>query len=252
MKNRSLIFNFSGVALVLVVWQIVGSRLGDVLLATPVQVVQALIPTLAKAAFWATLWSMFWQMLIGYALALGIGIPLGIAMGRLPAVRAIVKPWAGMFVVVSAAALVPLFIILMGRGLLLCTAIVFAATVWYAVLTMMEAARSVSPNLLNVARSFDASPLQSFRWVLLPALHPYILVAARIGFTHALRAMITAQMFISSGYGGLLNDAGLDLSTAAFFGLIIVLMVVSTSATALLRRFADRSAPWYASKTSQH
>jgi ABC-type nitrate/sulfonate/bicarbonate transport system permease component len=173
-------------------------------------------------------------------------------MGRVQWVRAVVKPWAAMCVVVSAAALVPLFILIMGRGLLLNTAIVFAATVWYVVLTMSEASRSVPAALINVARSFGASRMQIFRSVLLPALHPFIQIAARIGLTHALRGIVTAEMFVSSGYGGLLNNAGLDLSTAGLFSLIVVLMVASTSATGLLRWLARKWAPWYYSKTQQH
>jgi len=249
MKIRTPLLNLAGIVLALAAWQVAGARLGEALLATPVQVAGALASLLADRAFWPALGTMLGQMLVGYACALAVGIPLGIAMGRSALARVLVKPWACMFVVISAAALVPLFIILMGRGLLLCTAIVFAATVWYVVLTMMEAARSVPPGLLDAARSFGARRVQCFRWVLLPALHPYILIAARIGLTHALRAMITAQMFIGAGYGGLINNAGLDLSTAGFFALIVMLMAVSVTATGMLRWAAHRTAPWYASKT---
>jgi len=248
MRLPSRVTNLLGIALLLLLWQLAGQNLGDALLATPVEAARALAATLQEPDFWAALWRMMWQMMIGYLLALGIGVSLGIAMGRVPVVNAIVKPWASMFIVVSAAAVVPLFIILMGRGLMLGISIVFAATMWYAVLTMMEAARSVSPNLLNAARSFGATRVQCFRWVLLPALHPYVLVAARIGLTHALRAMITAQMFVGTGFGGLINDAGLDLSTAGLFGLIVVLMLVSVTATGLLRHVANYTAPWYASR----
>jgi len=247
MDLRKRFLNLLGVTLVLLVWQGFGARLGDALMATPLQVAGSLAVTLKDAAFWLAVGIMIGQMLLGYLTALAVGVPLGIAMGRSRNVRGLVKPWASMFVVVSAAALVPLFILLMGRGLLLVTAIVFAATVWYVVLTMMEAARSVSPALLNVARSYNATRWQSFRMVLLPALHPYILIAARIGLTHALRGLITVQMFIGSGYGGLINNAGLDLSTASLFGLIVVLMIISVTATSLLRRIARYSAPWYES-----
>ena len=65
---------------------------------------------------------------------------------------------------------------------------------------------------------------------------------------HALRAMVTAEMFISAGFGGLINNAGLDLSTAPLFALIVVLMIVSISATGALRWIAHFSAPWYASR----
>jgi ABC-type nitrate/sulfonate/bicarbonate transport system permease component len=249
MNIRSSSVNAVGILFVLGLWQIAGMRLGDALVATPVQVAAALVQTLREGAFWPALWSMVWQMTLGYLAALAVGIPLGIATGRSALVLAVVKPWASMFIVVSAAAIVPLFIILMGRGVLFCVAIVFVATVWYVVVTMTEAARGVSPRLLNVAHSFNANDFQRFRHVILPALHPYILIAARIALVHALRAMVTAEMFISAGFGGLLNDAGLDLSTAPLFGLIVILMLISFSATGLLRWIAHRAAPWYASRT---
>ncbi|SEP84553.1 NitT/TauT family transport system permease protein/sulfonate transport system permease protein [Faunimonas pinastri] len=249
MQLGRLTTNILGIVLVLILWQAVGMHLGDALVATPVQVAKALPETLTDPEFWPALGLMIGQMMIGYLLALAVGIPLGIAMGRSRPVFTVVKPWASMFIVVSAAALVPLLIILMGRGLLFRTCIVFVATLWYVVVSITEAARAVSPRLLDVAKSFSASDFQRFRFVILPALYPYLLIAARIGLIHALRAMVTAEMFIGAGFGGLLNNAGLDLSTAPLFGLIVVLMLVSAGATELLRRVAGRAAPWYASRT---
>ncbi|MGQ4274666.1 ABC transporter permease [Terrihabitans sp. B22-R8] len=250
MRRRSTAVNLLGVFLVLVLWQVAGMQFGEALLATPLQVAPSVLSTLSDPGFWSSVWLMMWQMLIGYVLAMLVGVPLGIAMGRSRIVYSVVKPWASMFIVISAAAIVPLFIILLGRGVAFCVSIVFVVTVWYVVISMTEAARNVSPRLLNVAHSFAASDFQRFRYVLLPALHPFVLIAARIGFVHALRAMVTAEMFISAGYGGLINNAGLDLSTANLFGLIVILMAVSISATGVLRWIAGRSAPWYASRTA--
>lgn len=249
MSLNSRAVNALGIVLMLVIWQIAGQGLGEALLATPLQTAKALVETLSTASFWNALWQMLWQMMIGYLLALGFGIPLGVAMGRSAVINALVKPWASMFIVISAAAIVPLFIILMGRGLLFTTSIVFVVTLWYIVISVTEAARSVPPALLNVANSFAASDVQRFRFVILPALHPYIMIAARVGFVHALRAMVTAEMFISAGYGGLLNNAGLELSTASLFALIVILMVLSMTATTVMRLAADRAAPWYRSRT---
>jgi ABC-type nitrate/sulfonate/bicarbonate transport system permease component len=247
---RSLATNCLGVALLLGIWQIAGSRLSDAILATPVASAAVLVETLREGAVWSALASLLGQMAIGYVAALLLGIPLGIAMGRSPVAFTVMKPWAAMLVVVSAAALVPLLIILLGRGPVFMTVVVFAATVWYVVLTVTEAARAVSPRLLAVARVFDASATQRFRFVILPALYPYVMIGARIGFVHALRAAVTAEMFISAGFGGLLNDAGLDLSTAGVFALIVVLMAVSLGATSLMRWIAARTAPWYASRVA--
>ncbi len=246
---RSLPINLLGILLLLAIWQWFGAQMGEALLATPLQVAQALTDVVGTGALWTALWQMLWQMLLGYLLALFIGIPLGAAMGRNATVDAVAKPWASMFIVISVAALVPLFIILLGRGIVFSTAVVFVGTVWYVVITMTQASRAVSPKLIDVARSFGASDLQRFRHVILPALHPYCMIAARIGLIHALRAMITAQMFIGTGFGGLMVNAGLDLSTAGLFALVVILMVLSISATKLLRLAADWSAPWYRDKT---
>lgn len=247
-KQRSLMVNALGIFLMLVLWQIAGMGFGEALLATPLQVAPAIVGLLADPDFWPAIGFTLWQMFLGYVLAMVVGVPLGIAMGRSRAVYSVVKPWASMFIVVSAAAIVPLFIIVLGRGVTFLVSIVFVVTLWYVVISMTEAARNVSPKLVNVALSFAANPFQRFRYVLLPALHPFILIAARVGLVHALRAMVTAEMFISAGFGGLLNNAGLDLSTANLFGLIVILMAISMCATLILRAVAERSAPWYASR----
>lgn len=244
-----MLMNLAGCALALIAWQFGGMRLGDALLATPWSVAQSWLALLREADFWRALAAMLAQMMAGYLLALAVGVALGIMMGRSRWVLAVVKPWASMFIVVSAAALVPLFILLMGRGTLMCVAIVFVATLWYVVMTMQQAARDLPARLMNVGRSFGASGLQRFRLIMLPALFPYLLVAARIGLTHSLRAMVTAEMFISTGFGGLINDAGLDLSTAPLFALIVMLMLISVTATGILRWIGRLAAPWYASRT---
>ncbi len=249
-KYNSLLVNALGIFLLLVFWQIAGMGFGEALLATPLQVAPAIVGLLMEPAFWPAIGSTLWQMFLGYVLAMIVGVPLGIAIGRSRVVYSIVKPWASMFIVISAAAIVPLFIILLGRGVTFLVSIVFVVTLWYVVISMTEAARNVSPRLVNVALSFAASPLQQFRYVLLPALHPFILIAARVGLVHALRAMVTAEMFISAGFGGMLNNAALDISTANLFGLIVILMAISMCATLILRSIADRSAPWYTSRFS--
>ena len=201
MQAKRTATRVAGVLIALAVWQVAGMRAGDAMLATPVAAIAARWDQLGDAELWAALGGLLGQMLLGYALALVIGIPLGIGMGRSRVIEAVAKPWASMFVVMSAAALVPLFIILMGRGTLFRTTIVFMVTVWYVVLTVYQAARGVSPRLLNVAVSFGSNPWQRFRFVVLPALFPFLLVAARVGLTHALRAAVTAEMFIGAGLG---------------------------------------------------
>lgn len=79
---RSLPINLLGILVLLAIWQWFGVQMGEALLATPLQVAQALTDVVGTSALWTALWQMLWQMLLGYLLALFIGIPLGAAMGR--------------------------------------------------------------------------------------------------------------------------------------------------------------------------
>jgi ABC-type nitrate/sulfonate/bicarbonate transport system permease component len=156
-----------------------------------------------------------------------------------------------MFVVISVAALVPLFILLFGSGFGFRVAIVFMASAWYIVLTTYHGARGVEPRFLDVAHSFGASRGAVFWKVLLPALYPYLITGARIGLVHAIRAMVVAEMYVIVGYGGLIHKTGLSTSTAPLLGLLITLMVVSMLANTTLYVAGRRLAPWYEERTSR-
>jgi ABC-type nitrate/sulfonate/bicarbonate transport system permease component len=228
-----------------VAWEAVGRIMGEALFAPVTVVAREYLTLLADGTMLAELAGSLRQMLVGFGLACAVGMPLGIAMGRSRACDVLFHPWVSMFVVISVAALVPLFLLLFGSGFAFRAAIVFMASAWYIVLTTYHGARGVDPRYLDVGRSFAASRLQVFWKVLLPALYPYLVTGARIGLVHAIRAMVVAEMYVIVGYGGLIHKTGLLTSTAPLLGLLITLMAVSILANSALRTAGRRLAPWY-------
>lgn len=235
----------SGIAIVLILWELVGRRLGDALFAAPSQVIAQFVPQLLDGSVLLTLGGSLRQMAVGFGLAYVVGVPLGIAMARSSVIDALVHPWLNMAVVTSVAALVPFFILILGTGFWFRVAIVFVATVWFVMLTLYQGARGIEPRWLEVGRAFGAHPLQSFGKIVLPALFPYLFVAGRVGLTHAIRAMVVAEMFVEVGYGALLHNAGLAVSTADLLGLILLLMALGIAANGLLVAASRIAAPWY-------
>jgi len=240
----------SGIATTLVVWEVVGRIMGDALFAPFSVVAKEYLALLRGGTMLAELAGSIRQMLVGFGLAFLVGMPLGIAMGRSRVCDVIFHPWVSMCVVVSVAALVPLFLLLFGSGFAFRASIVFMASAWYIVLTIYHGARGVDPRYLDVARSFAASRTALFWKVLIPALYPYLITGARIGLVHAIRAMVVAEMYVIVGYGGLIHRTGLDMSTAPLLGLLITLMGVSLLATTLLRVVGRHLAPWYEERRS--
>jgi ABC-type nitrate/sulfonate/bicarbonate transport system permease component len=244
-RAQRVSYQLAGIAITLVVWEVVGRMMGDTLFAPFSVVVKEYLALLREGTMLAELAGSIQQMLVGFGLACVVGMPLGVAMGRSRACDIIFHPWVSMCVVISVAALVPLFLLLFGSGFAFRSSIVFMASAWYVVLTTYHGARGVDPRYLDVARSFAASRTVLFWKVLVPALYPYLITGARIGLVHAIRAMVVAEMYVIVGYGGLIHKTGLNMSTAPLLGLLITLMGVSLLANATLHVAGRRLAPWY-------
>ncbi len=242
---RRILLPVIGFLLFLLAWEAAGRGLGAAILAPPSIVVFDYVVLLRQGEMLRELALSLRQMAIGYLAACVIGMPLGVVMGRSYVVDAIFQPWVAMFVVTSTAAMIPLLILFLGTGLWLRVTVVFISTVFYIVLTTYDGARGIDPNQLAVGRSFGGNRLQNFWKIMIPSLYPYLLTAARIGLVHAIRAMVTAELFVIVGYGGMIHRTGLSIETGPLLGLILTLMIVTLLADLALRGIGRWVAPWY-------
>ena len=244
-KLRNTLLPLLGFAIVIAIWEIVGTRLGNSLFAPASSVLAQYIDMLREGTMLSELFTSLRQMLLGFVIACVVGMPMGIAMGRSKIADTMLRPWVSIFVVTSTAALVPILIMILGTGLTLRSTVVFLAAVWYIVLTTYNGAKGISPELLAVGRSFSANRNQIFWKIILPALYPYLITGARIGLIHAIRAMVMAEMFVIVGYGALINQAGMEINTSSLLALLLTLTFVSLIANAMLSQWGKHLAPWY-------
>ena len=243
--RRAWALRLAGVAVFLLLWEIAGRVFGNALFAPFSAVIAGFPATVRDYKLFTELAGSFQQLVLGYLLGCVVGIVLGTAMGRSALLDGLLQPWVSMMFVTSIASLVPLFIIMFGFGLAFRVAIVFMAAVWYVLLVTYDGARGVSPELLQTAEAFAASRAQTFFKVLLPAMYPYILAGMRIGLAHAIRAMIIAEMYVIVGFGGVVYNAGVEISTVSYIGALLTIMVVGVALTETLKWLGRKTAPWY-------
>ena len=243
---QTVLARTSGIFVCVMVWEIAGQYVGDTLLAPPSTVVPLLFRMVLDGKVLIELFGSLKLMILGFAFACAIGMPLGTLMGRIAVIDALVHPWISMLVVTSIAALAPIVMLLLGTGPAMRVAIIFAGSVGYIVLTAYHGSRGIDVRYVNVARSFSVHGLDQYRKVLLPALFPYLIIGARLGLIHAIRAMVVAEMFVITGYGGLIFQTGLDLTVAPLLAYLVLLMAVSLAAGAALQTAGRIAAPWYA------
>jgi ABC-type nitrate/sulfonate/bicarbonate transport system permease component len=233
-----------GIISALLLWEGIGRIFGAELFAPPSAVVPVLGAMLVQGQVLAILANSLQAMLVGYAAAALIAIPVGVAMGRSNWCDMLVHPWLSMWIVTSVAAVVPLLILLLGTGFWFRVVVIMLASVWFMMLTVYQGARGIERRWIDVGRSMGAGKLAEFFKIMLPALLPYVLVALRIGLTHAIRAMVVAELFVLVGYGRLLHDSGFEVSTAGVLSLLVLLSAVGLIGNAILSFGARHLAPW--------
>ncbi|MEM1075577.1 MAG: ABC transporter permease, partial [Pseudomonadota bacterium] len=187
----------------------VGYGLDRPRLPTPAQVGQELWKTTGEMAMkgrawskrsllyhgWITLQSTLWGFLLGTSL--GIIGAIAIVYSRVANMS--LMPWAIISQTIPIVALAPMIIVVSsqmgvdGRGLP--KAIISAYLCYFPVLVgMVKGLRAPETSQLDLLRTYDATGLQSFLKLRLPASVPYLFTSLKVGIAAALVGTIVGEL----------------------------------------------------------
>ncbi|MHB8470717.1 MAG: ABC transporter permease [Gaiellaceae bacterium] len=227
------------------VWQWYGSSVNPILFAPPTKIAHE---------FWlltkdGTLLTALLQSLrvfgIGLGCAIAVGIPVALVWARYQTVDWAIQAYINAIYATPLVALVPLLVLWFGFGLKAKAVIVFSFGVFPLLLTVYQGARSVDQDLVEVARSFRLSELQTWRHVILPSSVPFIAAGLNLAVGRALVGLIIAEFYTSAGgLGYLVLVAGNTFQTAKMFVPIIVVMALGVGLLGATRTLQRRAAPW--------
>jgi ABC-type nitrate/sulfonate/bicarbonate transport system permease component len=171
--------------------------------------------TLSSAALFAT----------GLALAFVIGMPLGLLLARVRPLRDALDLYIMILYATPMVALIPFILSLMGFGFAPKVLVVFLFAVFSILYNTVEGARSIKPELLEVARSYRSREWALWRDVIVPYTLPFTMTGVRQAIGRALVGMIAAEFFLSStGLGQLIMTATQNFDTAAVFAAILIIV----------------------------
>jgi NitT/TauT family transport system permease protein len=206
------------------VWELIG-RLGLVQLLPPLSTVLGsmgevvLTWTFARAAV-----DTVTAFLAGMGIAIAAGVPIGILMGRFKVADDFLGLWVNLFLSAPLTALVPVIMILFGFGqtTIVVTVVLFA--IWIIVLDTRAGVRNASPSLVEMARSFGATPVQLYGKVLLLAALPEILTGIRLGVIRGVKGVVIGQLLVSIvGLGELFELYSRSFLLEQFWALTLIL-----------------------------
>jgi NitT/TauT family transport system permease protein len=232
---------------ILVVWQLITVVTGVSAIAMPP-------PTAVASSWWdvlrngdllGALGNTLGAFLLGFLASVVVGVPVGLGMGMARRFRYVVDPYVTILLGTPFVAFVPVLLLWTGLGVETRIAAAFLFSVAFVIVNTEAGVREVSASLVGMARSYEATPMQTFRKVVLPGSLASIMVGLRLGMSHGFKGVVIAELLISdAGLGGLVSEYGGAFRTdhllaVVFTGLAIVLLI-----NALCQLLAKRLLPW--------
>ena len=183
--------------------------------------------------------------LTGFVLALVVGMPLGMLLARVPWVRTGVEPYLMIVYATPMVALIPFILSMMGFGFAPKVLVVFLFAVFPVIYNTVEGARSIKPELIEVAKSYRSSEWALWREVMLPYTLPFAMTGVRQAIGRALVGMIAAEFFLSAtGLGQLIMGASQNFDTAGVFASIFLIAIIGVGLMRLGLAIETHFARW--------
>jgi NitT/TauT family transport system permease protein len=148
----------------------------------------------------------FFRMSLGFLLALAVAFPLGILTAVSRTAARFVEPGLILGLTVPGLVWALLCVIWFGVGLASPVMSVALGVLPSLVISIQQGIRSLSLEIIEMARVFRFSRRTVIRRIWLPLLYSFIISGCRIGFSIAWKVIVLAEIFgLSSGVGYQLN-----------------------------------------------
>jgi NitT/TauT family transport system permease protein len=231
----------------LALWELI-SRLvvaNPLFLAAPSQIVEAIYRLSLTGEMQRHIAISAAEFALGYAIASVIGIGFGFGMANSARFKQAMQPWISGLYATPTIALAPLFILWLGIGIWSKVLVVIFLVLFPVTINTEAGLRTTSERLIEMLRSFGATPRQIFFKVSLPSALPFILAGLKLGIGRGLIGVVVAELFGSrAGLGRLISQSADAFNMPELFAGVIVLAVAGIAMTAGFGWVERRLVPW--------
>jgi ABC-type nitrate/sulfonate/bicarbonate transport system permease component len=185
------------------------------------------------------------RVLIGTLFAAPIGIVLGIAVARIRWLEIGIEPIIELLRPVPTLALLPMIILWFGIGET--SKILFIAYSCFFVIftTTLIGVRNVDPILLHAGESLGFSRMQLYRYIILRAVLPDIMLGVRLGLSVGFLVIVAAEFIAAdTGLGYLINYSRTWFRVADMLVGAIIIGLLGVTANYLLVALERRMFRW--------
>ena len=243
-ESRNL-FRWGFLALLLIVWEIVGPFVNPIFFSYPSKIAVAFVQLTLSGDLPFYLAQSLEVMFYGLFFAIIVGIPLAVAMARVRWLDWSLDLPINALYATPMVALVPILVLWFGIHLQAKVIVVFLFAVFPILINTYQGVRECDKNMLEVARSFRSTEWRTWRDVLLPFAVPYIAAGVRLAIGRGLVGMVIAEFYTTiSGLGYMITRYANVFEMDKTFVPVLTLMILGVSLTSGLKVLERRIAPW--------
>jgi len=185
------------------IWQLV-FILGiwpKVSMPSPAMVAESFASLLQNLTLIASIGMTIYRLVIGFAISIAIGITIGLAMVKFPSFGKTMSSFAVGLQSFPSVAWVPFAILLIGLNDFGILFVVVMSSVFSVIMSTYSGIRNIPPLYIRAARNMGAKGFSLFRYVMIPAATPSLLVGIKQAWSFAWHAVIGAEILIAASLG---------------------------------------------------
>lgn len=229
MSRAQLIRAFRQIAFlvsILLVWAILADRKiwDPTLFPHPITVGETFVKLVQnQTLLYATAISLR-RVLIGYGISLLIGVPLGILIGRSRFADDTIGSVVSAFQALPSICWLPIALLWFGLSTNAILFVIVMGSLVSIAIAVKDGVGNTPISYENAARTMGTKPLSIYFEVIFPAIGPSLLIAAKVGWSYAWRALMSGELlFVSLGLGHVLI-MGRELADLA--QVLVVMLVI--------------------------
>ena len=226
-------------------WQAVASQTNPALLASFTATMGAIYDFIVTGTLFHVLSSSLLVFFTGLGAAIVFGIAVGLLLARVRLLRVGLESYIMVLYATPMVALIPFIMSMMGFGFAPKALVVFLFAFFSILYNTIEGARSLKPEMLEVARSFRSGEWGVWRDVLIPYTLPYAMTGVRQGIGRGLVGLVAGEFFLSgTGIGLLIMQSERDFNVPALYGSILIITILGVLLMGIGRMLENHFAAW--------
>ncbi len=227
----------------IILWQVVHLLLNTHTIPSPMDTLLYALGIPKKLALHSI--SSIGRVGISVSVSLVLGIPIGMYLGVNKRANRIFSPLLYFIYPIPKVAFLPVFMLLFGLGNKSKIILIIWIIIFQIILSVRDGVLQVQPLYYKVMNGFGASKLENIRFLLIPAILPYIFSGLRVSIGISLATLFFAENYATTyGIGYFILTAWTKMNYVEMFSGILVIGIIGVILFHLIDCLENYFTPW--------